>query len=201
MLKMINRGFRKIKLFINSLFKDFFYFYLPNFKSLVKSRVIFQFRKPQFNQLTVFTGLGKIEIGDSCSLGYKFGGFHRGGSIEFQARYKNSKIVIGQNIATNNNVFICAANYIEIGDDTLIGQNVTLMDFEAHGLDPEKRRVIGQIGEIIIGKNCWLGNNTIILKNTIIGDNSIVAAGAVVSGKFPSNVIIGGVPGKVIKHL
>jgi len=34
-----------------------------------------------------------------------------------------------------------------------------------------------------------------------MGDNSIVAAEAVVSGKFPSNVIVGGFPGKVIKHL
>jgi Serine acetyltransferase len=40
-----------------------------------------------------------------------------------------------------------------------------------------------------------------ILKNTKIGDNSIVAAGAVVSGNFPDNVIIGGVPAKIMKYL
>ncbi len=186
---------------INSVYKELFYFYIPNFKSLIKKRVCFTSRISQFHQLTLFTGLGKVEIGDACSFGLKLGGFHRGGSIEFQARYKHSRIIIGQNIATNNNVFICAANYIEIGDETFIGQNVILMDFEAHGIEPEKRKVIGQIGEIIIGNNCWIGNNTTILKNSKIGDNSIVAAGAVVSGIFPSNVIIGGVPGKVIKHL
>jgi acetyltransferase-like isoleucine patch superfamily enzyme len=75
------------------------------------------------------------------------------------------------------------------------------MDHEAHGIQPEDRRKLGAIGTIIIGKNCWIGNNTTILKNSKIGDNSIVAVGAVVSGVFPENVIIGGVPAKIIKNL
>jgi acetyltransferase-like isoleucine patch superfamily enzyme len=94
-----------------------------------------------------------------------------------------------------------AANYIEIGDDTLIGQYVTIMDHEAHGIAPDKRRKLGEIGKVIIGKNVWLGNNVVILKNSEIGDNTIVATGAVVSGKFPANVIIGGIPAKIIKSL
>src|ERR1019366_869205 len=103
----------------------------------------------------------------------------RGGSIEIQARYKNSKIKIGNDISTNNNIMLCAANYIEIGDNTLIGQYVTIMDHEAHGIEPDKRRQVGDLGIIIIGRNVWLGNNVTILKNSEIGDNSIVAAGAV----------------------
>lgn len=54
---------------------------------------------------------------------------------------------------------------------------------------------------MIIGKNVWIGNNVTILKNSEVGDNTIIAAGAVVSGKFPANVIIGGVPAKTIKVL
>ena len=96
---------------------------------------------------------------------------------------------------------LCSANYIIIGDNTLIGQSVTILDHEAHGVAPDKRRQLGEIGKVIIGKNVWLGNNVIILKNSEIGDNTIVAAGAVVLGKFPANVIIGGVPAKIIKNL
>lgn len=40
-----------------------------------------------------------------------------------------------------------------------------------------------------------------ILDGTVIGDNCIVAAGAVVSGVFPDNVIIGGIPAKIIKNI
>jgi acetyltransferase-like isoleucine patch superfamily enzyme len=84
---------------------------------------------------------------------------------------------------------------------TLIGEGVTIMDHEAHGIEPEKRRLTGEIGEIKIGSNVWIGNNVTILKNSFIGNNTIVAAGAIVSGTFPPNVIIGGIPAKVIRQL
>ena len=59
-------------------------------------------------------------------------------------------------------------NKWKIGDKTLIGQYVTIMDFEAHGTDPAKRREIGTIGTVTIGKNVWIANNVIILKNSIV---------------------------------
>ena len=121
--------------------------------------------------------------------------------MTFQPRYKSSEKFIGRNVSTNNNIFICAANYIDIGDDTLVGQNVIIMDFEAHGIEPEKRRLLGPIGTIRISENVWIGNNVTILKNSEIGENSIIAAGTVVSRKFTKNVIIGGVPAKIIKEI
>ena len=156
---------------------------------------------PICQQKTIITGSGNVIIGYKAKFGYKRGGFHRGGCIEVQARYKDSKVIIGDHIATNNNIFICSAGYIEIGDKVLIGQNVTIMDFEAHGVEIVKRNQVGSIGKILISNNVWIGNNVTILKNTEIGENTIVAVGAVVSGKFPSNVIIGGVPAKIIKNI
>jgi acetyltransferase-like isoleucine patch superfamily enzyme len=135
------------------------------------------------------------------SLGYSLGGRHKGGCIEIQARGENAVITIGRGVATNNNIMLCAMNNIRIGDNVLIGERVTIMDFEAHGVPPNKRHEIGIIGEVVIAENVWIGNNATILKNTYIGENTIVAAGAVVSGRFPANVIIGGIPAKVIKHL
>jgi len=39
------------------------------------------------------------------------------------------------------------------------------------------------------------------LKGIYIGDNSIIAAGAVVTKDVPPNVIVGGVPAKIIKEI
>lgn len=175
--------------------------YIPNFKNNINNRIAFEGSRPSFNQHTIFSGKGKLTIGPNCVFGYKLGGRHKHGSVELQPRNENSVIVISENVQTNNNVFICAANYIEIKKDTLIGEGVTIMDFEAHGLSPNNRRQIGEIGSVEIGRNVWIGNNVTILKNTIIGDNTIVAAGAVVSGIFPDNAVIGGVPAKVIKQI
>jgi acetyltransferase-like isoleucine patch superfamily enzyme len=175
-----------------------FKFILPNIFSLKNIRYV---NIPDCQQKILITGKGKVSIGKDCKFGFKQGGFYLKGCIEFQPRDKNAIIKIGKNVVTNNNIFICSLNYIEIGDNTLIGQNVTLMDFEAHGILPKDRREIGVVGEIIIGRNVWIGNNVMVLKGTKIGDNPIVAAGAIVKGVFPSNAIIGGVPGKVIKNI
>lgn len=156
---------------------------------------------PNCNQKTLITGEGKIEIGKDCMFGFKPGGYFYGGVVELQPRYKEARIKIGNYVLTNNNLFICAANYVEIGDHTLIGQGVCIMDHEAHGLSPEKRQELGKIGRVDIGRNVWIGNNVTILKDTSVGENSVVAAGAVVSGKFPANAVIGGVPAKVIKMI
>lgn len=194
------RNFSKIKLKASFYYRYSFYFYIPNIKGILNKRIIY-LNTPSIRQLVICEGEGKVIIGKNCLFGVKLGGFNKGGSIELQARYKTAVIKIGNNVGTNNNIMLCAANYIEIGDDTLIGQYVMLMDIEAHGVDPNKRKEIGEIGKIIIGNNTWLGNNVVILKNSEIGDNSIVATGAVVSGKFPANVIIGGVPAKIIKSI
>jgi acetyltransferase-like isoleucine patch superfamily enzyme len=176
------------------------YFVLPNRLMLLRRKVQYK-TIPVCSQLVVCEGYGMVRIGFNCYFGYKLGGFRKNGCIELQARYHKSTIIIGDNVRTNNNLMICAANNIEIGDNTLIGQSVSIMDHEAHSTDPERRKELGDIGIVKIGHNVWIGTNVIILKNTIIGDHTIVAAGAVVSGEFPKNVIIGGVPARIIKQL
>ncbi len=199
-LKFLIHLFLKVKNWGNFYFRNFFYFIFPNKLNLLRNRIIYG-SLPTFQQITLCQGPGIVEIGKNCAFGYKIGGFNRGGSIELQARYQKSVIKLGNHIVTNNNIFICAANYIEIGDDTLIGQNVVILDHEAHGIAPLERRQLGEIGKVIIGRNVWIGNNVTILKNSEIGENSIVATGAVVAGFFPKNVIIGGVPAKMIRNL
>lgn len=189
--------------FIKKIIKvkmHFFNFYFLNLHVLFQKRIKIR-EYPICNQKLFITGQGILEIGSNCIFGYKLGGNFYKGVIEIQPRYTKSKIIIGNNVSSNNNLVICAANFIEIGDYSLIGQGVSIMDHEAHGISPKERNKIGEIGKVIVGKNVWIGSNVLILKNSTIGDNSIVAAGAIVSGKFPANVIIGGVPAKIIREI
>lgn len=186
-LSVIKRNYRRLK-----------YFILPN----IFTKATYSYRSfPDFQQKTIISGKGILRIGERCGFGYKIGGFWRNGSIEIQPRRKGATIKIGNSVHTNNNIFICALKYISIGDNTRIGQNVCIMDFEAHNTNPLERSKVGEIGIIEIAENVWIGNNVTILKNSKIGKNSIVATGAVVNGSFPDNVIIGGIPAKIIKTL
>ena len=57
------------------------------------------------------------------------------------------------------------------------------------------------VGDIVIGKRCWIGTNTVILPGVTLGDNCIVAAGSVVKDSFPNNSVIAGVPAKMVTLL
>ncbi len=79
---------------------------------------------------------------------------------------------------------------IEIGDSTIIGHQVLMLDTDFHGIDghPEKQ------GPIKIGKHVWIAARAIILKGVTIGDNAIVAAGSVVTKNVAENAIVAGNP-------
>ena len=54
---------------------------------------------------------------------------------------------------------------------------------------------------IHLGKNVWLGANVTVLPGVTIGDGAIIAAGAVVTKDVPANMIVAGIPAKVIREV
>ncbi len=157
-------------------------------------------RGVRFYQRAIISGEGRVQIGDRTFLGYPIGGGFRYSCCELQARYADAVISLGESVGVNNGLLIIAARSVEIGDGCLIGKDVQILDFDAHGIAPEERRSsIGKISPVVLGRHVWIGNDVILLKGTKIGDNSIVAAGAVVpGGDYPANVILGGNPARVL---
>lgn len=111
----------------------------------------------------------------------------------------------GKNIFVGKNVFINSGcrfqdqGGITIGDGVLIGHNVVLATLN-HDIDPRKRSTMHP-APIVIGKNVWIGANATVVPGVSIGDGAVIAAGAVVTKDVPANVIIGGVPAKIIKKI
>ena len=111
----------------------------------------------------------------------------------------------GKHIQLGKRVFINhACSFLDLGgitieDDVLIGPRVNLIT-ENHPVDPSERKSL-DLKSILIKKNAWIGAGASILPGVTIGENSIVAAGSVVNKDVPDNVIVGGVPAKIIKSI
>lgn len=118
---------------------------------------------------------------------------------------ENPEIVIGENVNLGDNCHITAINRIIISNGVLTGRFVTISD-NNHGetdlksmlIRPEERQVVSK-GEVIIGKNVWIGDKVTILSNVKIGEGAIIGANSVVTKDVPPFSIVAGVPAKVIR--
>ena len=52
---------------------------------------------------------------------------------------------------------------------------------------------------VVVGKNVWIGANSVILPGVTIGDNSVIGAGSIVIEDIPSYSVAVGNPAKIIK--
>lgn len=90
-----------------------------------------------------------------------------------------------------------AIEEIVIGKGTYIACNVAIITAN-HNFSKLEEHFKGQ--PVILGKECWIGFNSVILPGVVLGDRTIVGAGSIVTKSFPEgHCIIAGNPAKVIR--
>ena len=108
-------------------------------------------------------------------------------------------IEIGENFYSNYNLIILDCAPVKIGDNVLIGPNVSIYT-AGHPLHYEIRNQEYEYAfPIIIGDNVWIGGNVVINPGVSIGENSVIGSGSVVTKDIPNNVIAIGNPCKVLR--
>lgn len=110
---------------------------------------------------------------------------------------------IGNNVSLNTGCIIVSCFSISIGDDTRVGEYVSIRDqnhiFSNDSIPYRKQGLNG--GNVNIGQNCWIGRGVVILPGVIIGSGTIIAANSVVNKNLPARCVAGGVPAKILKRL
>lgn len=113
-----------------------------------------------------------------------------------------SVIYIGDDTSCTNAAHLTAGEgkNIYIGPECMIAENVFISNTDGHPIYDEFGNRINHGKDVIIGEHVWIGRNSEILKGAEIGSGSIVATRSVVNKKFPQNVILAGIPAKIIKN-
>lgn len=115
---------------------------------------------------------------------------HSGSKVKVR---QGAELTIGDNVKINYYCIIACQDKISIGAGTEFGPSVYIYDHDhdyKKGFSADSNKESFKKAPIEIGKNCWIGANTLILRGTKIGDNVVIGAGCVVKGEIPSGVVL-----------
>ena len=145
----------------------------------------------------VFRGRGTLRIGEHATLGDRDAGLP-GAPIYFNARNRTSFINIGAGSRLANGIELIALQRIEIGERTLAGAGVRILDSDFHGVSPAERHAEGSPVPVRIGGDVLLGLAAIVLKGVSIGDGAMIGAGSVVVRDVRAGAVVSGNPARLL---
>jgi acetyltransferase-like isoleucine patch superfamily enzyme len=156
-----------------------------------------------------YVSLGdNVSIDDHCTLMARS---ERGIALQEGARLKygvyldtesaEGYIEIGKRVYIGTGCCLHGHKGLEIGDDTLFAQNITITPY-SHKFEELGKTIISQGGhsrKITIGRDCYLGMSVSVVYSADIGEGSVIGAGSVVVKTIPPFSVAVGVPAKVMR--
>lgn len=138
----------------------------------------------------------------------------------------NNKVIIKNNVRINEGTIICEGDNntviieegvlifgktdiaalegttVKIGKNSLFSSNIVIRTSDSHSIiNLENDERINKAKDITIGERVWITEGVSILKGAKVANNSVLATKCVVTSQFDEpNVIIAGIPSKIIKR-
>lgn len=153
---------------------------------------------PKWNNSIIYQGkYNSIKVDSKAEM--KIGPSVRVNDFFSLEVYPKAKLTIGDCVFFNEHCSLRCTESVSIGRRTMFGDGVRIYDFNHEYSDYQVEWGSFSKAPVVIGKNCWIGANSVILKGSHIGDNVIVGAGCVVRGNIPSNSMVYSKDGLVVK--
>ncbi len=87
-----------------------------------------------------------------------------------------------------------------VGSDGMISSYVQVRTGDSHSIFDIEGNRINKAQSVFIGDHCWLGEGSKVMKGVTLEGDNIVSTGAIVTKSFGKNVLLGGIPAKVLKE-
>lgn len=136
----------------------------------------------------------ELRFGRNCSI---FSSGKRDSTVFF---VNGGRMLVGDNVYINQGAAFFAENgrSIVIEDNAKVGNDVRVFTTNYHAVGPNDEV---SVGDVTLGKNCWIGTGARILPGVTIGQHSVVAMGSVVTKDVPPRTVVGGVPARPISEI
>lgn len=114
----------------------------------------------------------------------------------------NCRITIGKSTRVGSMCMVCIGrdNYISVGPNCMIADNVDIWATDAHPIYDESGSIINPSQPIKIGKHVWLGKYSKVLKGVTIGENVIVGMNSIVTHDISAGSLVVGEQCRVVKN-
>jgi acetyltransferase-like isoleucine patch superfamily enzyme len=123
--------------------------------------------------------------------------------VEFYMEEDYNEILVGKRYILNGKIHVAAIEGTKIvfGDDGGTSQNTHFTTSDGHPIYDEQGQRINPAKDIIIDERVWIGTKVTCMKGVQVAHDSVVAATTTLTKAFDEpNVIIAGVPGKIVKR-
>ncbi len=131
------------------------------------------------NVVTEFNRGSHVTIGKKVRV-------HSGCKIKAR---KGAVLTLGDGVKLNYNCIIACHEGISIGAGTVFGPSVYVYDHDHDYRHPlQEDRYLSS--PVTIGKECWVGADTVILRGSRIGDNCVIGAGCIIKGDIPAGSVV-----------
>ncbi len=144
-------------------------------------------------RITIFGDNHELLIEECCTIK----------NSEFWFEDSNNKITIKSNTTIEGAHLAACENNTEIiiGHDCMLSSDIRIVTTDSHSIiNSSDGKRINQAKSVVIGEHVWIGTRVTINKGVIIGDNSVVASNSLVTKSCANNVVIGGIPAKVLRE-
>jgi maltose O-acetyltransferase len=107
------------------------------------------------------------------------------------------RLQIGDGVSINYGTTISAHEFVSIGKDCLLAQEVIINDNDYHDIVDKRKTPPSK--PVVIEDRVWLGPRVIVQKGVRIGHDSVVAAGSLVAKDIPPRSLAMGYPARVVR--
>ncbi|MCK6905102.1 acyltransferase [Enterobacter pseudoroggenkampii] len=144
--------------------------YLFLLKILTKNSIVFKFPKIGAGFNVMALGNSTLDLNNLSARNY------------LNIIVNKGLLVFEKNCFVNNGCSFNCLESIYIGENTLFGEGVKIYDHD-HIINEDYQTCKNAFvtSPVIIGKNCWIGSNTVILKGVNIADNVVIGANSLVN--------------------